>query len=80
MPQRVKFPTYKERLGNNELFRWYTKPEPVSLLKINGTWTEVISPHQDEIAAAQGYYQGGMLRVLTPAEAADLPPQYVETF
>lgn len=74
----VKFPNYKDQLGEPRLLFRYTKPEPVSLIKRNGVWSEVISPHQDEIAAAQGFYQGGHRHVLTDAQAADLPPQYVE--
>jgi len=74
----VVFPTYKERLGVPRLLSRYTKPEPVSLIKKAGVWSEIVSPHQDEISAAEGFYQGGHRHVLTEAEAADLPPQYVE--
>lgn len=43
-----------------------------SLLLSGGVYTDVVNPSQDQIAAADAYYQGGRIYYVTDAEAASL--------
>jgi len=50
----------------------------MSIVKANGVWKAVVSPTQRDLVNAQKYYIGGYTYLLTDAEAADLPPEWVE--
>lgn len=80
MGKQVKFPTYPMPANaRHKLLRRYTLDFPMSLVKSNGVWRAVVTPAQDELAVADKYYIGGYTYPLTDAEAADLPPEWVET-
>jgi hypothetical protein len=76
--KQVKFPTYRQAAGRGKLYGRYQLSYPMSLVKRDGVWREVVTPAQDELAIAENYYIGGYTYPLTDEEAADLPPQYVE--
>lgn len=78
MAKRVKFPTYQMPAGVGPLYSRYLLDYPMSLVKTNGVWRAVVTPAQDELAVADNYYIGGYTYMLTDAQAADLPPEYVE--
>lgn len=75
--KQVLFPTYKRPAGRGRLFGRYALNFPKSLVKLDGAWLEVITPHQQTLQDAQKFYIGGFTYPLTEAEAADLPAQYV---
>lgn len=75
---RVLFPTYELPAGRGRLFGRYMLDYPKSLVKLDGVWREVITPHQQTLEEADDYYQGGRTYVLTQGEADDLGEQYVE--
>lgn len=79
MGKQVKFPTYPLPAGRGSLYGRYTLQHPMSLVKSDGVWRAVVTPAQDELAVADKYYIGGYTYPLTDAEAADLPPEWVET-
>lgn len=74
----VKFPTYKQPAGRGKLYGRYLLDFPMSLVKYQGTWNEIVTPAQDLLAVADNYYIGGYTYPLTDEQAADLPSQYVE--
>jgi hypothetical protein len=76
--KRVLFPTYRMATGRRMPFRRFQLDHPQSLVKVNGEWFAITSPAVELLDIAENYYIGGYERVLTDAEAADLPPQYVE--
>lgn len=79
MGKQVKFPTYQMAANERDkLLRRYILEHPMSLVKSGGTWRAVVTPAQDELAVAENYYIGGYTYPLTEAQAADLPPEYVE--
>lgn len=80
MAKRVLFPTYEQAAGPELPFSRYLLSFPMSLVKYGGVWHAVVSPAHDLLLVAENYYLGGYQRILTDAEAADLPPQYVEIF
>lgn len=79
MALQVKFPTYQQPAGRGPLYGRYFLDYPMSLVKRDGTWRATVTPSQDELSVAQKYYIGGYTYFLTEAEAADLPPEWVET-
>lgn len=74
----VKFPTYRMPLGRQEPLRRMFYEVPKALVKNNGEWFEIAVPSQELLRVAENFYLGGYIHELTPEEAADLPPQYVE--
>lgn len=78
MGKQVKFPTYRMAAGRGPLYGRYQLDHPMSLVKRDGVWREVVTPAQDELAVSDKWYIGGYTYPLTDEEAADLPPQYVE--
>lgn len=78
MAKRVKFPTYQRPAGRGPLYGRYLLDFPMSLVKTNGVWNAVQTPAQEQLATADKWYIGGYTYMLSDAEAADLPPEYVE--
>lgn len=78
MAKQVKFPTYQVAVGRGRLFGRFLLDTPRSLVKVNGEWFAITSPAQELLEAAENYYIGGYTYPLADAEAADLPPEYVE--
>ena len=78
MAKRVKFPTYKLPVGRGRLFARFTYDMPFALVKLNDEWFTIKLPSQELLRVAQNWYLGGYVYELTDAEAADLPPEYVE--
>lgn len=78
MGKQVKFPTYQGPAGRGKLYGRYLLSFPMSLVKFGGVWRAIQTPSQDELFEAEKWYLGGYTYPLTDAEAADLPPEYVE--
>lgn len=74
----VKFPTYQQPAGRGKLYSRYFLDFPMSLVKYDGTWHEIVTPSADLLDVADKWYIGGYTYELTEDEAADLPSQYVE--
>lgn len=75
--KRVKFPTYRKRVGSGPLLSRYSLEHPMSLVKSGGVWRAIVSPTQNDMQNAEKYFIGGYTYDLTAAEAADLPPEWV---
>ena len=78
MTKLVKFPVYQDVAGRERPLNRMLLDFPMSLVKTDGVWQPIITPAAELLATAEKYYIGGYTYVLTDAEAADLPPQYVE--
>lgn len=66
-------PTISEGpIGGHWLFYRYTMPRGLSVLKVDGTYYEVRTPSQDELAEASVYYLGGHEYEVSLAEKNDL--------
>ncbi len=76
--KRILFPTYRRPVGPGAFLNRYKLSHPMSIVKANGVWKAVVSPTQRDLVNAQKYYIGGYTYLLTDAEAADLPPEWVE--
>lgn len=80
--KRVVFPTYLLPLGRDRFYSRYMREFPKSLVKINGVWTPVITPSQDQLSEAGdgNWFLGGFLYLLTEEEAvaSGLPAEYLE--
>lgn len=74
----VKFPTYQQPAGRGKLYGRYFLDYPMSLVKYDGAWHEIVTPSQDQLAVAEKWYVGGYTYPLTDEEAADLGPSYWE--
>jgi hypothetical protein len=74
----VKFPTYQQPAGRGKLYGRYFLDFPMSLVKFDGTWHEIVTPAQQQLEEAEKWYLGGYTYPLTDEEAADLGPAYWE--
>lgn len=81
--KRVIFPTYRTALAfRDPVLRRHLIDAPVSLVKITGVWTEVVTPslYQLQDAGAGNFFIGGQQYLLSDADAiaSGLPAQYLE--
>lgn len=76
--KQVLFPTRQQAWGEGRLFGRCLLDFPMSLVKLDGTWTAVSFPAQTLLEEAERFYLGGYTYALTDAEAADLPASYVQ--
>lgn len=74
----VKFPTYQQPAGRGKLYGRYFLDYPMSLVKSEGVWHEIVTPAQEQLAVAEKWYLGGYTYPLTDDEAADLGSTYWE--
>lgn len=73
----LNFPTYQQPAGRGKLFSRYFLDFPMSLVKYDGTWHEIVAPSQELLSTAEAWYLGGYYYPpLTDAQAADLGPTY----
>lgn len=73
MAYRFTTPTISEGpLGEGRLFSRFRLVRGITVLKIDGVYTEVRYPSSEEVAAADIAYMGGYSYEVSAAEKADL--------
>lgn len=83
MAKRVVFPLYDQPAGPGPLLsRYQLTLKAKSLVKVDGVWTEVITPSQDLLMSVgtSNFFLGGHVYILSDADAvaSGLPAQYLE--